>query len=411
MFFSSYIIKIIAPGFIGLSEIFNLTNLLFFIMFPYILLISISSLFSSVLNSWGHFLIPTISPILLNIVMIIFLIFFRKYFNPPILSLAYSVLIGGILQIVYQILFLKKINMLVLPRINIKDSGIITLIKKFFPAIISISIHQISFIMNNIFSSFLISGSISWIYYADRLMEFPVGILGITLNTILLTNLSKKFLNNNKNEYLLLINWGIRMFFVLVLPSTLGLALLAEPIIITLFKYGKFSYFDVLMTKNALIVYSLGLPGIILTKILNTVFYSQQDIKTPIKISIICFIFTQVANPILIIFFKHVGLVISISISAYLNAILLYLKINRKNFFSFQKDWFVFFLKLFIALIMMSIFLLIVNNSVNSWEINSINRFFNLFLICLSSGLSYIITLFFLGFKKNIFLYNFFIKN
>lgn len=198
IFFSSFLIQIIAPGFSQNKEKFILACLLLKITFPYILFISLTSLASSILYTWNYFFIPTITPIFLNISMIFFCLFTTSYFNIPILALAWSVIFGGILQTMYQMFFLKKINMLILPTLNLKNIAVWNLIKKMGTITFGISVYQISLILNTIFASFLVSGSISWMYYADRLIEFPSGILGVTLSTILLPSLSKAFYEKKK---------------------------------------------------------------------------------------------------------------------------------------------------------------------------------------------------------------------
>lgn len=409
IFFSNYLVMIIAPGFITIPEKFNLTSLLLSIIFPYIMLISIASLFGTILNVWNNFFIPAFSPIFFNLVIISLLIFISPYFKQPVLILAYSILLGGIMQIIYQIPFLKKIDMLVLPRINIRHLGVCKVIKHIGPAIIGVSASQISLVINTIFSSFLVSGSVSWIYYADRLIELPSGILGVTLSTILLPYLSKTFFDGNKKEYLKLMDWGLRLSFLLVIPSAIGLAILAQPIVTTLFQYGKFNNFDVLMTQRILVVYSIGLPGLILVKVLAPGFYSQQDISTPVKISIICLICTQLMNLLLIKFLKHTGLAISIGIAAYLNAALLYFNIIKKKIFFPQPGWCIFFLKLFISVIFMSIILICTKMMIQSWEIGSVTyKVVRLLLVCFLGGSSYFVMLFIMGFRiKKLFMHHY----
>ncbi len=200
--------------------------------------------------------------------MIGFALFAAPYFNPPVLALARAVTVGGILQLVYQLPHLKKIGMLVLPRINFHDAGAMRVVKQMGPAILGVSVSQISLIINTIFASFLASGSVSWMYYADRLMEFPSGVLGVALGTILLPSLSKSFASGNHDEYNRLMDWGLRLCFLLALPSAVALGILSGPLTVSLFQYGKFTAFDALMTQRALIAYSVGLIGLIVVKVL-----------------------------------------------------------------------------------------------------------------------------------------------
>ncbi|WP_032487622.1 murein biosynthesis integral membrane protein MurJ, partial [Yersinia pestis] len=240
--------------------------------------------------------------------------------TPPVMALAWAVVVGGVLQLGYQLPHLKKIGMLVLPRLSLRDTGVWRVMRQMGPAILGVSVSQISLIINTIFASFLVSGSVSWMYYADRLMEFPSGVLGGALGTILLPSLAKSFSSANHDEYSRLMDWGLRLCFLLALPSAVALGILAKPLIVSLFQYGKFSAFDTLMTQRALVAYSVGLMGLIVVKVLAPGFYSRQNIKTPVKIAIITLILTQVMNLIFIGPFKHAGLSLSIGLGACLNA-------------------------------------------------------------------------------------------
>lgn len=202
------------------------------------------------------------------------------------------------------------------------------------PAILGVSVSQISLIINTIFASFLASGSVSWMYYADRLMEFPSGVLGVALGTILLPSLSKSFSSGNHDEYCRLMDWGLRLCFLLALPSAVALGILAKPLTVSLFQYGKFTAFDAAMTQRALVAYSVGLIGLIVVKVLAPGFYSRRDIKTPVKIAIVTLIMTCVMNPAFIGPLKHAGLSLSIGLAACLNASLLYWQLRKQKIFT-----------------------------------------------------------------------------
>ncbi|SQB40111.1 integral membrane protein MviN [Citrobacter koseri] len=268
MLAAPWVIMVTAPGFADTADKFALTTKLLQITFPYILLISLASLVGAILNTWNRFSIPAFAPTFLNISMIGFALFAAPYFNPPVLALAWAVTVGGVLQLVYQLPHLKKIGMLVLPRINFRDAGAMRVVKQMGPAILGVSVSQISLIINTIFASFLASGSVSWMYYADRLMEFPSGVLGVALGTILLPSLSKSFASGNHDEYCRLMDWGLRLCFLLALPSAVALGILAKPLTVSLFQYGKFTAFDASMTQRALVAYSVGLIGLIVVKVL-----------------------------------------------------------------------------------------------------------------------------------------------
>ncbi|MGE8501055.1 murein biosynthesis integral membrane protein MurJ [Pseudomonas berkeleyensis] len=348
-----WIVWATAPGFAVEAERFELTVDLLRVTFPYILLISLSSLAGAVLNTWNRFSVPAFVPTLLNVSMIVFALFLTPYFDPPIMALGWAVLVGGLLQLLWQLPHLRKIGMLVLPRVNLGDLGVWRVLKQMGPAIFGVSVSQISLIINTIFASFLVAGSVSWMYYADRLMELPSGVLGVALGTILLPALSKTYASRDREEYRRLLDWGLRLCFLLVLPSALALAVLAEPLTVSLFQYGKFTATDALMTQQALIAYSIGLLGIILVKILAPGFYAQQNIKTPVKIAVVTLVFTQLMNLVLIGPLAHAGLALAISLAACLNAGLLYWQLRRADIFQPLPGWGLFLLKLAVAVVVM----------------------------------------------------------
>lgn len=333
-----WVIWVTAPGFADTPEKFALTTDLLRVTFPYILLISLSSLAGAILNTWNRFSVPAFVPTLLNVAMIGFALFLTPYFDPPVMVLGWAVLAGGLLQLLYQLPHLRKIGMLVLPRLNLRDSGVWRVMKLMLPAILGVSVSQISLIINTIFASFLAAGSVSWMYYADRLMELPSGVLGVALGTILLPMLAKTYSNKDRHEYSRLLDWGLRLCFLLVLPCSLALAILAEPLTVSLFQYGKFTTVDAAMTQRALVAYSVGLLGIILVKVLAPGFYAQQNIRTPVKIALFTLVSTQLMNLAFIGPLQHAGLALSIGLAACLNAGLLYWQLRKQRLYLPQPD-------------------------------------------------------------------------
>lgn len=400
MLAAPWVITLTAPGFANTAEKFALTSQLLRITFPYILLISLASLVGAILNTWNRFSVPAFAPTFLNVSMIGFALFAAPYFNPPVLALAWAVTAGGVLQLFYQLPHLKKIGMLVLPRINLKDAGSLRVVKQMGPAILGVSVSQISLIINTIFASFLVSGSVSWMYYADRLMEFPSGVLGVALGTILLPSLSKSFASGNHDEYCRLMDWGLRLCFLLALPSAVALGILAKPLTVSLFQYGKFTAFDAAMTQRALVAYSVGLVGLIVVKVLAPGFYSRQDIKTPVKIAILTLIMTQLMNLAFIGPLKHAGLSLSIGLAACLNASLLYWQLRKQKIFTPQPGWGKFFARMIAAVLVMSAVLLGMMHIMPEWSQGTMPfRLMRLLAVVIAGIVAYFATLMLLGFR------------
>lgn len=402
MLAAPWIIMITAPGFINTPEKFTLTIKLLRITFPYILLISLTSLVSSVLNVWNRFSIPAFAPTLLNVIMIGFALRAVQLFHPPIMALAWAVLAGGVLQLCYQLPHLKKIGMLVLPRVQVYNIGVWRVLQKMVPGILGVSVSQISLITNTIFASLLVSGSISWVYYADRLMEFPSGVLGVALGTILLPSLSSSFTRGNYDEYSRLLDWGLRLSFMLALPSAVALGILAHPLTVALFQYGKFSSFDALMTQRALMAYSVGLVGLILVKVLATGFYSRKNIRTPVCMAIVTLVMTQLMNLIFISSLEHAGLSLSIGLAACFNAGLLYWQLRRQKLFQPQPGWLGFFCRLIIAVIIMAATLIGLLSVVTDWAQGGMFwRLSRLIEVVVAGGVVYFATLWLVGFRPH----------
>src|SRR6266851_9469880 len=294
--FSPFIVYLSAPGFAADPGKFELTVVLLRICFPYIAFISLVALAAGIFNTWNRFAIPAITPALLNVAFIVAAVFFARYFDPPVLALAWAVFAGGVLQLAFQVPFLVKMGLLPRWRLDWSHPGVRRVLKIMAPATFGVSVAQISLLINTIFASYLPTGSVSWLYYADRLMELPAGMLGVALGTILLPSLSKYHADANREEYARLLDWGLRMTVLLAVPSAAALAVIALPMVAALFHYGRFGADDAWMTCRALIAYSIGLIGMILVKILAPGFYARQNVKTPVKIGILTLFATQAMN-------------------------------------------------------------------------------------------------------------------
>ncbi len=397
-----WIIWATAPGFSAEPEKFALTVDLLRIAFPYILLISLSSMAGAILNTWNRFAVPAFVPSLLNLSMIGFALLLTPYFDPPVLALGWAVLVGGLLQLLFQLPQLRRIGMLVLPRLNLRDAGVWRVLRQMGPAIFGVSVSQISLIINTIFASFLVAGSVSWMYYADRLMELPSGVLGVALGTILLPALSKSHAGRDVAEYSRLLDWGLRLCFLLVLPCTVALALISEPLTVALFQYGKFTAYDAAMTQRALIAYSVGLLGIILIKVLAPGFYARQNIRTPVRIAMLTLVFTQLLNLtfIFVIPLAHAGLALAISLAACLNAGLLFWKLRAQQLYQPQAGWAGFLCRLLIAVSFMALVLFLCMQWMPAWALGGmLERLLRLGGLVVAGVLSYFGMLLLLGFR------------
>jgi len=362
-----WIIYVTAPGFTASPDKFQVTVELLRITFPYILFISLTSLAGGILNTWSRFSVPAFTPTLLNVAFIVFALWLAPYFDPPVKALAWAVFAGGALQLAFQLPFLARIGMLPRFRLELRDPGVWRVLKLMGPAVFGVSIGQISLLINTIFASFLVTGSVSWLYYADRLMEFPTGLLGVALGTILLPSLTRSFADKTTEEYSRLLDWGLRLTFVLALPCAAALALLAVPLIATLFHHGAFTWQDTMMTRQALAAYSIGLLGLILVKVLAPAFYARQNIRTPVKIAVITLVATQLMNLAFVWQLRHAGLALAISLGACINASLLFYKLRQHGIFQPQPGWLGFLAKTVAALLLMSVTLWLAMGAESSW--------------------------------------------
>ena len=394
------LIAVTAPGFAADAEKFQLTVELTRITFPYILFMSLVALAAGILNTWSRFALPAFTPVLLNLSFIGMALFAAPWFDPPVLALAWAVLLGGALQLAIQLPALAKIGML--PRFDPvwRDEGVQRVLKLMAPAVLGVSVAQISLLINTVFASFLESGSVSWLYYADRLMEFPAGLLGAALGTILLPSLSKSHANRKSEEFSALLDWGLRLTLMLTLPASLALAMLAVPLLSTLFQYGAFSASDVLRTREALVAYSIGLSGLILVKVLAPGFYARQDIRTPVKIALITLALTQIMNFAFIGWLKHAGLALSIGLASCFNAGMLWRGLRQSGVYQPQAGWGLFMLKLLTALIVLGSVLWFAGAGDATWlAMSGGQRVLRLSAVVLGGIASYFATLWLLGFR------------
>lgn len=394
------LIYLTAPGFSAEPAKNALAVDLLQVTFPYILFISLTAFAGGILNTYSRFSVPAFTPALLNLSFIAFALWGSPYFDPPVMALAWAVLAGGVLQLAFQVPFLLRLSLLPRFKLDLKDSGVWRVLRQMGPAVFGVSIGQLSLVINNIFASFLVTGSVSWLYYADRLMEFPLGLLGVALGTILLPSLSRHYASGSADEYSRLLDWGLRITLLLAVPAAAALALLAVPLVTTLFQYGAFTASDTFATRDAVIAYSLGLVALILVKILAPGFYARQNIKTPVKVAITSLITTQVLNLVLVWHLRHAGLALAISLGACVNAGLLYALLRRAGVYQPQPGWGVFTLKLGLAVYGMGTVLWVTAGDHATWlTAPGAERMLRLSAVIVAGALAYFVSLFALGFR------------
>ena len=394
------IIYVTAPGFTATPGKFELTVGLLRVTFPYIFFISLTALAGGILNTHSRFSIPAVTPALLNLSFIGFALWGAPYFDPPVRALAWAVLAGGVAQLAFQVPFLARLGLLPRFRFDFKDEGVRRILRQMGPAVFGVSIGQVSLVINVIFASFLVTGSVSWLYYADRLMEFPIGLLGVALGTILLPSLSRHYADRSAQAYSELLDWGMRLTLLLAVPAAVALAVLAVPLVSTLFHYGAFGAEDVFATRRAVIAYSVGLVGLVSVKVLAPGFYARQDIRTPVRMALITLGVTQVMNFAFIWPLQHAGLALAIGLGACINALLLLRGLLQRSIYSPQPGWTVFVLKLALAVYVMGVMVWLAAGSDAVWlTLGATERAVRLTGVVLGGAASYFLALWLLGFR------------
>lgn len=348
----------VATGFRGQSETYIAAVFMTRVMFPYIGLISLVALASGILNTWRKFAVPAFTPVLLNLCLIFAALFVGPHMQQPIYAQAWGVLVGGILQLVIQVPALKRLGVMPRIRFNMRaawaDQGVRRVLRQMGPALLAVSVAQISLIINTNIASHLAAGSVSYLTYADRLMEFPTALLGVALGTILLPSLSKASAQGDRGEYSGLLDWGLRLTFLLAVPCAVGLFVFGAPLTAVLFNYGKFNAHAVEMTRQALVSYGTGLLGLIVIKILAPGFYARQDIRTPVKIALLVLIITQLCNYLFVPYLGHAGLALSISVGASINALLLFFGLRRRGLYKPAPGWWLFLAQLTTSVLLLA---------------------------------------------------------
>jgi len=361
------IVFIFAPGFGESTTRSLLATEMLRLTFPYLMLVSLTAMAGAILNTYGYFGVPAFTPVLLNICLIVAAVFLSPHFAQPVVALAWGVLAAGIAQLLFQIPFLYHRKLLVKPSLIMSDPGVKRVLRLMVPALFGVSIAQINLLIDSVFASFLQVGSVSWLFYTDRLTDFPLGVFGVAIATVILPHLSRRHTEQSNLAFSKALDWGMRLLLLIGVPSGLGLALFALPLIASCFAYGAFSMMDVLQTQKSLFTLALGVPAFMLVKVLASAFYARQDIKTPVKVGVIAMVVNTLLCALLIMPLAHAGLTLASTIAGYVNCgILLYLLIRRKIYQPLPQ-WGRFVAQLLVANTLMSLYLWLVVGDVSFW--------------------------------------------
>lgn len=361
------VVSVFSPGFIGEPLRFNLATDLLRVTFPYLFFISLTAFVSAVLNTYGRFAIPAFTPVLLNLSLIVFAVFFSPHFQEPVTALAWGVFAAGVLQLCFQLPFLHRLGLLTKPKIKWNDPGVKRVLLLMLPALFGVSVAQISLLLDTVFASFLPVGSIAWLYYSDRISSLPLGVFGVAIATVVLPHLSRKHADNDHDNYSKALDWGIRWVLLLGVPAAVGLLLLAGPLLTTLFQYGEFSISDVGMTRKSLLAFAVGVPSFMLVKVLAAAFYARQNIKTPVKYAVIALI-TNVTLMIILIFpLRHAGIALATSLASMLNSGLLLWGLLQRKIYLPSPGWKKFFIQIAMANSAMALLLYFGRGQLAQW--------------------------------------------
>tara|TARA_B100001750_G_scaffold231314_1_gene229369 strand:+ start:175 stop:1788 length:1614 start_codon:yes stop_codon:yes gene_type:complete len=406
------IILIFAPGFFddqtsGNENRYDLAVAMLRFTFPYLLFISLTAFAGAILNTNKQFWATAFAPVILNIVLIIAAGWIAPSANNPGLVLAIAVFIAGFLQLLFLLPFVQRIGQLPNPKWGWQDSGVRKIIKLMIPSIVGSSAAQVNLLFNTLIASFLAAGSISWIYYSDRLLEFPVGVFGVALSTVVLPNLSSKSAGQNQAQFRSIVQWGIRIALLVSVPAATGLYILSGPLIATIFLGGNFNIHDLYMTQYSLMAYAFGLIGLSSVLILAPAYYAKQNTKTPVKFGLIAmasnaslsilFVTTLVFinNP-----YPHMGLSLAFSCSTLINAALLFRGLICEKQIKVDRKEIGFFVQVLVASVVMAAFLIIFTPELNTWvEHSLLERIIHLMKLIPSAVLVYFFALFCIGLR------------
>ncbi|NHO64943.1 murein biosynthesis integral membrane protein MurJ [Aestuariicella hydrocarbonica] len=364
---------VFAPGFLNDPVRFPLASDMIRITFPYLLLISMTGFAGAILNSYDRFAVPAFTPVLLNVALISSAVLAAPYFDPPVMALAWGVLAAGVIQLLFQLPFLVRLGLMPRPKVDWQDDGVKRILGLMAPAIFGVSVSQINLLLDTVLASFLPTGSVSWLYYSDRLAELPLGVFAIAIATVILPGLSRQNASEDPLKFSQTLDWAVKTVLLIALPAAVALIILAQPILTTLFQYGKTLPEDIAMSTLSLRAYALGLVAFMLIKVLAPGYYARQDMKTPVKIGVIAMVSNMVLNLVFVLPFYflwnigHVGLALATSASAFINMGLLWRGLSRQGVYRSVSPWGRVILQLLVANLAMAVALLWVMSRLTGW--------------------------------------------
>ena len=361
------LVYVFASGFASDPGQVALAGSLLRITFPYLLFISLTAFAAGILNTWGRFGVPAITPSLLNVALIAAAIGLAPSFEEPVTALAWGVLIGGVAQLGFQLPFLWRIRMLVRPRLRAAHDGVRRIVRLIVPAVLGVSVAQVNLLVDTQFASFLEPGSISWLYYSDRLMEFPLGVFGIALATVALPSLAARHAGDDAVGFHATLDWALRLVTLIAVPAALGLGLLALPMISTVFQYGAFGEHAVRMSALSLSAYASGLVAFVAVKVLAAGFHSRQEMRIPVRIAVVAMGANIVLNVILVGLLAHAGLALASALAAWLNAALLLRSLRREGVYRPAPGWGAFLARTALAAVALTAALVWLRGPAEEW--------------------------------------------
>lgn len=396
--FAPLIVRLFAPGFAKDGVRFDLAVTMLRITFPYLMLISLTAFSGAILNTYSRFWVAAFTPVFLNIVMIGAAIWLAPQFSTPIVALAWGVFIAGVIQLIFQWPFLRNLKLLPRPKINFRDPGVKRVLTLMVPALFGVSVGQLNLLVDSIFASLLVVGSVSWLYYSDRLMEFPLGVFGVAISTVILPHLSRHHATDSQESFSLTLDWALRAVLIVGVPAGVVLAVMSGPMLSTLFQYGKFDGYAVMMASKSLTAFAIGITPFMLVKVLAAGFYAKQDLRTPVRIGVIAMITNTLLNVALIWPLAHAGIALATSLAAIVNAGFLFYFLRVRRFYQPREGWKLFAIRLAIANSVLAIWLWFGAGNIQTWIAqHALWRFEHLLFLLSSAVLIYFAALWLSG--------------